>query len=58
MKTWSKHPVIYELNTWVWLNELSRKIAYFFHASLQGTACYPGCAEALKAAAASVSASG
>ncbi len=33
------------------LNELSRKIAYFFHASLQGTACYPGCADALKAVA-------
>jgi hypothetical protein len=31
------------------LNELSRKIAYFFHASLQGTACYPSCAEALNA---------
>jgi hypothetical protein len=25
MKTWSKHPVIYEINTWVWLGELSRK---------------------------------
>jgi len=25
MKPWSKHPVIYEINTWVWLNELSRK---------------------------------
>jgi FMN phosphatase YigB (HAD superfamily) len=30
------------------LNELSKKVAYFFHASLQGTACYPGAAEALK----------
>jgi FMN phosphatase YigB (HAD superfamily) len=30
------------------LNEYSRKIAYFFHASLQGTACYPGAAEALE----------
>jgi histidinol phosphatase-like enzyme len=30
------------------LNEYSRKIAYFFHASLQGTACYPGAAAALK----------
>jgi FMN phosphatase YigB (HAD superfamily) len=28
------------------LNELARKVAYFFHASLQGTACYPGAAEA------------
>ncbi len=25
MKPWSKHPVIYEINTWVWLWELSRK---------------------------------
>ncbi len=30
------------------LNEFSRKIAYFFHASLQGTACYPGAAQALE----------
>jgi FMN phosphatase YigB (HAD superfamily) len=29
------------------LNELSRKVAYFFHASLQGTAAYPGAAAAL-----------
>ncbi len=29
------------------LNEYSRKVAYFFHASLQGTACYPGAARAL-----------
>ena len=30
------------------LNEFSRKVAYFFHASLQGTACYDGAAEALR----------
>jgi FMN phosphatase YigB (HAD superfamily) len=30
------------------LNEFSRKVAYFFHASLQGTAGYPGLAEALR----------
>jgi FMN phosphatase YigB (HAD superfamily) len=30
------------------LNEYSRKIAYFFHASLQGTACYPGAADAIR----------
>jgi FMN phosphatase YigB (HAD superfamily) len=30
------------------LNEFSRKVAYFFHASLQGTACYPGAASALR----------
>jgi len=25
MKTWPRHPVIYEVNTWPWLAELSRK---------------------------------
>ncbi len=25
MKSWPKHPVIYEINTWVWLQELSQK---------------------------------
>ncbi len=30
------------------LNEYSRKVAYFFHASLQGTGCYPGSAETLR----------
>src|SRR5262249_54098676 len=30
------------------LNEFSRKVAYFFHASLQGTGCYPGAADALR----------
>ena len=25
MNTWPRHPVIYEINTWVWLGELSRK---------------------------------
>jgi hypothetical protein len=30
------------------LNEYSCKIAYFFHASLQGTACYPGAALAMR----------
>jgi FMN phosphatase YigB (HAD superfamily) len=30
------------------LNEFSRKVAYFFHASLQGTVCYPGAARALR----------
>jgi len=24
MNTWTKHPVIYEINTWVWLNELGK----------------------------------
>jgi FMN phosphatase YigB (HAD superfamily) len=30
------------------LNEYSRKVAYFFHASLQGTVCYKHAAEALR----------
>ncbi|HBI41808.1 MAG TPA: HAD family hydrolase [Planctomycetales bacterium] len=34
------------------LNEYSRKVAYFFHASLQGTACYSGAADALRHVAA------
>jgi 1,4-alpha-glucan branching enzyme len=25
MRAWPKHPVIYEINTWVWLRELSQK---------------------------------
>jgi len=33
------------------LNEYSRKVAYFFHASLQGTAAQPGAATALQLAA-------
>jgi FMN phosphatase YigB (HAD superfamily) len=31
------------------LNEYARKVAYFFHASLQGTACYAGTDRALRA---------
>jgi FMN phosphatase YigB (HAD superfamily) len=30
------------------LNEYARKIAYFYHASIQGAGAYPGAAEALK----------
>jgi FMN phosphatase YigB (HAD superfamily) len=33
------------------LNEFSRKVAYFFHASLQGSGCYPGTAQTLQALA-------
>jgi len=25
MKTWSKYPVIFEINIWVWLRELAQK---------------------------------
>jgi FMN phosphatase YigB (HAD superfamily) len=39
----------FDANFYGALNELSRKIAYFYHASIQGTACYPGCAQALQA---------
>jgi FMN phosphatase YigB (HAD superfamily) len=34
------------------LNEFSRKVAYFFHASLQGTRGYPGLAKAVREVAA------
>src|SRR5512137_999955 len=27
MNSWPKHPLIYEINTWVWLGELSLKYA-------------------------------
>ena len=27
MKTWTLHPLIYEINTWVWLRDLTRKYA-------------------------------
>jgi hypothetical protein len=27
MTSWPKHPLIYEINTWVWLDELSRRAA-------------------------------
>lgn len=30
------------------IKEFSQKVAYFFHASLQGTACYPTAAQALR----------
>src|ERR1019366_1067272 len=38
----------YDLNFYGPLSEYSRKMAYFFHASLQGTACYAGAAQALE----------
>jgi FMN phosphatase YigB (HAD superfamily) len=38
----------FDANFYGSLNEYSRKVAYFFHASLQGTACYPGAATALR----------
>ncbi len=41
----------FDTNFYGALNEFSRKVAYFFHASLQGTGCYPGAAQALRAVA-------
>jgi hypothetical protein len=40
----------YTFNTGLYgaLNEFSRKVAYFFHARMQGTACCPGAAAALE----------
>ncbi|MBP1776599.1 MAG: hypothetical protein H6Q86_2609, partial [candidate division NC10 bacterium] len=26
--TWPKRPVIYEINTWVWLHELARRLGH------------------------------
>ena len=38
----------FDCNFYGALNEFSRKVAYFFHASLQGSAAYPGAAAALR----------
>lgn len=38
----------FDTNFYGALNEYSKKIAYFFHASLQGTGCYPHAADALR----------
>lgn len=38
----------FDAGTYGSLNEYSKKVAYFYHASLQGTACYPGATEALR----------
>jgi hypothetical protein len=37
----------FDANFYGSLNEYSRKIAYFFHASLQGSVCYPGALDAI-----------
>jgi phosphoglycolate phosphatase-like HAD superfamily hydrolase len=42
----------FDANFYGSLNEYSRKVAFFFHASLQGTCCYPGAAAALRHVAA------
>jgi hypothetical protein len=28
MSTWPRHPVVYEVNTWAWLGDLSRNRSY------------------------------
>ncbi len=33
MNAWPRHPLIYEINTWVWLGELSRKYQKFVNLS-------------------------
>ena len=38
----------YDVNFYGPMTDYARKIAYFFHASLQGTACYEGAAQALE----------
>jgi FMN phosphatase YigB (HAD superfamily) len=38
----------YDVGMYGGLGEYSKKIAYFFHASMQGTGCYPGAGEALR----------
>ncbi len=38
----------FDVNFYGSLNEYSRKVAYFFHASLQGTACYKGADQAMQ----------
>ncbi|MFQ3651035.1 MAG: HAD family hydrolase [Gemmataceae bacterium] len=38
----------FDTNFYGALNEYSRKVAYFFHASLQATACYPGASLAVR----------
>jgi glycosidase len=33
MSTWSRHPVVYEINTWVWLSSIASKIGRSVHLS-------------------------
>lgn len=46
-----KNGYTYDATTYGPLGEYVKKIAYFYHASIQGTGCYPGAAEALRAVA-------
>lgn len=49
VKKLQKKDYKYDVGFFGSVTELSRKIAYFFHASLQGTGCYDGAAQALEA---------
>lgn len=46
-----KNEYSYDAATYGPLGEYVKKIAYFYHASIQGTGCYPGAAEALRVVA-------
>lgn len=48
VKKLQKKSYQYDVSFYGPLDEFCRKIAYFFHASLQGTACYEGAAAALE----------
>lgn len=48
VKKLQKKDYKYDVGFFGTVAELSRKIAYFFHASLQGTGCYDGAAAALE----------
>jgi FMN phosphatase YigB (HAD superfamily) len=43
-----KNEYTYDAGQFGPLSEYVKKIAYFYHASIQGTGCYPGAAEALR----------
>jgi len=46
-----KNEYAFDATTYGPIGEYVRKIAYFYHASIQGTGCYPGAAEALRVVA-------
>ncbi len=43
-----KNDYTFDASTYGPIGEYVRKIAYFYHASIQGTGCYPGAADALR----------
>lgn len=46
-----KNEYAFDASTYGPIGEYVKKIAYFYHASIQGTGCYPGAAEALRVVA-------